>query len=402
MDEQLNQLLQGEEARQDATLNLIASENYPSREVGLALTSIAGSKYAEGYPGKRYYAGCETTIDEFERLAIELAGELFGVKYVNVQPHSGSNANLATYFAVLNPGDRVLAPALNAGGHLTHGSPASITSKLWQFEHYGVSDETGRYDMDEIGAQAKFFKPRLIIAGTSAYPALIDWSAFRAIADEVGAQLMADIAHLAGLMAAEVIPSAITHADVITTTTQKTLRGPRGGMIMTHDADLAKKIDRAVFPGLQGGPHMHTIAAKAQCLAEATQPEFKTYATQTLANAKALETALHKLKCQTWTDHTETHLLNIDTQQSFGMDGKVAEERLEAAGIIANREALPGDDSPLRPSGLRLGTPALTTRGLREAQMQKIAQLVVDVLRDGRDASSVAKDVANLTKLFPL
>lgn len=253
--------------------------------------------------------------------------------------------------------------------------------------------------MNEIEAQAKFFKPKLIIAGTSAYPSLIDWETFRRIADSVGALLMADVAHLAGLMVAGVIPSAAPHADVLTSTTQKTLRGPRGGLIMTNNATLAKKIDRAVFPGLQGGPHMHTIAAKAQCLAEATQPEFKTYAAQVLANAAALNQALLDLKCELWTDMTETHLLNINTQATFGIDGKAAEEKLEAAGIITNREALPGDDSPLRPSGIRLGTPALTTRGLREAQMTKIAGLIVDVLRDGKDISS---DVANLTKLFPL
>ncbi len=397
MDDQLNTLLQDEERRQDGSLNLIASENYPSREVGLALTSIAGSKYAEGYPGKRYYAGCKT-IDEIENLAIALTKELFGVKYANVQPHSGSNANLAAYFALIEPGARVLAQGLDSGGHLTHGSPVSITSKLWEFEHYGVGSD-GRHDFAAIEAQAKKFKPQLIIAGTSAYPRLIDWQRFRGIADSVGALLLADIAHLAGLIAARVIDSPAGIAHVMTSTTQKTLRGPRGGLIMTNDPELAKKIDRAVFPGLQGGPHEHTIAAKAQALAEATEKDFVQYAEQVLKNAQALSDAFTKLQCTLWTAGTDTHLLNINTQVSFKLDGKSAEQKLEEAGIILNRESLPGDSSPLSPSGIRLGTPALTTRGFREAQMQKIAELIVSVLKDNQD---VQADVKKLTQLFPL
>ncbi len=395
MNKDLQQLLEGEEERQDTTLNLIASENYPSREVTLALTSLAGSKYAEGYPGNRYYGGC-ATIDEIEQLAINQVQQLFGAQYANVQPHSGSNANLAVYFALLDQGDQVLAPSLDCGGHLTHGSPASVTSKLWQFEHYGVAD-TGIYDYDAIATQAKKFKPKLIIAGTSAYPRAIDWKRFAEIAKESGALLMADVAHLSGLIAGGVFDSPVDLADVVTMTTQKTLRGPRGGIILTNDAELAKKIGQAVFPGLQGGPHENVIAAKAQALIEASTPEFKTYASQIITNARVLADALLDADVTLWTKGTDTHLLNIDTKKSFDMDGKAAEQKLEAAGIVTNRETLPGDSSPLKPSGIRLGTPALTTRGMREAQMQKIAELIVMVLRDDE---SVTLEVRNLCQLF--
>ena len=393
MKKTINEIISSEDQRQNETINLIASENYPSHATREILSSLLGAKYAEGYPGKRYYAGCKN-VDEAEVLAINLAKKVFGCQFANVQPHSGSNANLAVYFALLEHGDKVLAPRLDCGGHLTHGSPASQTSRLWQFEHYGV-DENGVLDYDAISAQAKKFQPKLIIAGTSAYPLAIDFKKFREIADEVGAVLLADIAHLAGLVVGGEHPSPFPYAHIVTTTTQKTLRGPRGGIIMTNDAELAKKIDRTVFPRLQGGPHMHTILAKAQCLAEADTPEFKKYISQVRKNADALHFELKKLGCTMWTDKTETHMTTVNTIKSFGLTGVMAEKKLEEAGIIVNREAVPYDtEKPTETSGIRLGTPAMTSRGMLENDMQKVAKMIVDVLKNEMDVSSGVKTLA--------
>lgn len=391
-------LIKREEKRQNETINLIASENYPSHKIRSLLSSILSSKYAEGYPEKRYYAGCNV-IDEIENLTIDLAKKVFKTKYANVQPHSGSNANLASYHALLTPGQKILAPRLDCGGHLTHGSPASITSKIWQFQHYGV-DKDGLFDYEEIRKQAKKFKPDLIIAGTSAYPLSIDWKKFRQIADEVGAYLLADIAHLSGLIIGGAHKNPSPFAHIITTTTQKTLRGPRGGLILSNDPEIAKKIDKAIFPKLQGGPHMQTIITKAECLDEASTKEFKKYISQVIKNSKTLHKELIKLGCTMWSKETETHLTNLNTMESFGLTGKDAEKILEKNGIIVNREAMPFDKKPpTETSGIRLGTPAMTSRKMKEKDMQKIAQIVVSILKDNKD---LKKEVKTLARKFPI
>lgn len=390
-------LIKKEEKRQNETINLIASENYPNKKVRDHLSSILSAKYAEGYPKKRYYAGCDV-IDEIENLTIDLAKKVFKTKYANVQPHSGSNANLAAYHALLVPGQKILAPRLDCGGHLTHGSPASITSKLWQFEHYGV-DKDGLFDYEEIKRQAKKFKPNLIIAGTSAYPLSLDWKKFRSIADEVGAYLLADIAHLSGLIAGGKHKNPSLFAHIITTTTQKTLRGPRGGLILSNDPEIAKKIDKTIFPKLQGGPHMQTIAAKAECLDEASKKEFKTYISQVIKNSKTLHSELLKLGCTMWSKNTDTHLTNLNTVKSFNMTGKEAEEKLEKNGIIVNREAMPYDEKPpTETSGIRLGTAAMTSRNMKEKDMQKIAQMIVSILKDNKN---LKEEVTKMSKKFP-
>lgn len=391
-------LIKKEEKRQNETINLIASENYPSQKIRSLLSSILSSKYAEGYPEKRYYAGC-SVVDEIENLTIDLAKKVFKTKYANVQPHSGSNANLASYHALLTPGQKILAPRLDCGGHLTHGSPASITSKIWQFQHYGV-DKDGLFDYEEIRKQAKKFKPNLIITGTSAYPLSLDWKKFRQIADEVGAYLLADIAHLSGLIIGGAHKNPSPFAHIITTTTQKTLRGPRGGLILSNDLEIAKKIDKAIFPKLQGGPHMQTIIAKAECLNEASTEEFKKYISQIIKNSKTLHKELIKLGCTMWSKDTETHLTNLNTIESFGLTGKDAEKILEKNGIIVNREAMPFDKKPpTETSGIRLGTPAMTSRKMKEKDMQKIAQMVVSILRNNKD---LKKEIKTLAKKFPI
>jgi len=390
----IDSILKKETLRQNNTLNLIASENYPSKEVRILYSSVLTSKYAEGYPNKRYYAGCKN-VDEAENLAIDLAKKVFRVKFANVQPHSGSNANLAAYFTLLDPGEKILAPRLDCGGHLTHGSPASITSKLWQFEHYGVNKK-GIFDYDEILKQAKKFKPKLIIAGTSAYPLSIDWKKFREIADKVGAYLLADIAHLSGLIVGLKHKNPNLFADVITTTTQKTLRGPRGGIIMTNNSDLAKQIDKTVFPKIQGGPHMHTILAKAQALEEANSKEFKKYISQVIKNSKTLHNELIKLGCKMWSTKTETHLTNINTKETFDITGKEAEIKLEEMGIIVNREAMPYDNAPpTETSGIRIGSPAMTTRGMKEKEMKTIAKMIFDILKYNKNTQKEVKILAN-------
>lgn len=398
MKKDIKTIIVSEEKRQNETINLIASENYPSKKVREIYSSIFSSKYAEGYPGKRYYAGCKN-VDEAEMLGIELAKKVFKVKFANVQPHSGSNANLAAYFALLEPGDKILAPRLDCGGHLTHGSPASITSKLWRFEHYGVN-ESGIFDYENILKLTKKFKPKLIIAGTSAYPLCIDWKKFREIADSVGAYLLTDIAHLSGLIAGGKHNNPSGFAHIITTTTQKTLRGPRGGIIMTNDPDLAKKIDKMVFPKLQGGPHMHTILAKAKSLEEADSKDFKKYISQVIRNSKTLHDELVKLGCIMWSNKTETHLTNINTVESFGISGKEAEEKLEQMGIIVNRESFPYDKMPpTETSGIRIGTPAMTTRGMKEKEMKIIAEMIFEILKNN---SKLNKEIKSLAIKFPV
>ena len=368
-----------------------------------AVGSVLTNKYAEGYPGKRYYGGCEF-VDEVETLAIERAKELFGVGHANVQPHSGANANLAVMLSLLNPGDRTLGLSLAEGGHLTHGHNVNFSGKLFEPHFYGVNLETGLLDYDHILARAKEVRPKLIIAGASAYSRFIDFARFRQIADEVGALLMADIAHPAGLVAAGLHPSPIGHAHVTTTTTHKTLRGPRGGMIMC-DEEQAKAIDRSIFPGLQGGPLMHVIAGKAVAFGEALQPEFRAYGAQVIANARAMAHELMGAGVRIVSNGTDNHLMMVDVG-SIGLSGKQAEHLLDAVGITCNKNTIPGDTRPpAQGSGIRLGTPAITSRGMGEAEARKIARLIVEVLNAPEDEVSrnrVRDDVRDLTSRFAL
>lgn len=392
-----------EEVRQRDGIELIASENFVSAGVLEAVGSVLTNKYAEGYPGKRYYGGCEF-VDEVETLAIERAKELFGVGHANVQPHSGANANLAVMLSLLNPGDRTLGLSLAEGGHLTHGHNVNFSGKLFEPHFYGVDLETGLLDYDHILARAKEVRPKLIIAGASAYSRFIDFARFRQIADEVGALLMADIAHPAGLVAAGLHPSPIGHAHVTTTTTHKTLRGPRGGMIMC-DEEQAKAIDRSIFPGLQGGPLMHVIAGKAVAFGEALQPEFRAYGAQVIANARAMADELMGAGVRIVSNGTDNHLMMVDVG-SIGLSGKQAEHLLDAVGITCNKNTIPGDTRPpAQGSGIRLGTPAITSRGMGEAEARKIARLIVDVLNAPEDEVSrnrVRDDVRDLTSRFAL
>ncbi len=382
---------------------MIASENFVSAGVLEAVGSVLTNKYAEGYPGKRYYGGCEF-VDEVETLAIERAKELFGVGHANVQPHSGANANLAVMLSLLNPGDRTLGLSLAEGGHLTHGHNVNFSGKLFEPHFYGVNLETGLLDYDHILARAKEVRPKLIIAGASAYSRFIDFARFRQIADEVGALLMADIAHPAGLVAAGLHPSPIGHAHVTTTTTHKTLRGPRGGMIMC-DEEQAKAIDRSIFPGLQGGPLMHVIAGKAVAFGEALQPEFRAYGAQVIANARAMADELMGAGVRIVSNGTDNHLMMVDVG-SIGLSGKQAEHLLDAVGITCNKNTIPGDTRPpAQGSGIRLGTPAITSRGMGEAEARKIARLIVEVLNAPEDEVSrnrVRDDVRDLTSRFAL
>ncbi len=392
-----------EEVRQRDGIELIASENFVSAAVLEAVGSVLTNKYAEGYPGKRYYGGCEF-VDEVETLAIERAKELFGVGHANVQPHSGANANLAVMLSLLNPGDRTLGLSLAEGGHLTHGHNVNFSGKLFEPHFYGVDLETGLLDYDHILARAKEVRPKLIIAGASAYSRFIDFARFRQIADEVGALLMADIAHPAGLVAAGLHPSPIGHAHVTTTTTHKTLRGPRGGMIMC-DEEQAKAIDRSIFPGLQGGPLMHVIAGKAVAFGEALQPEFRAYGAQVIANARAMAHELMGAGVRIVSNGTDNHLMMVDVG-SIGLSGKQAEHLLDAVGITCNKNTIPGDTRPpAQGSGIRLGTPAITSRGMGEAEARKIARLIVEVLNAPEDEVSrnrVRDDVRDLTSRFAL
>lgn len=404
-DPQLWGAIEAENRRQEDHIELIASENYVSPCVLQAQGSALTNKYAEGYPGKRYYGGCEY-VDEAETLAIERAKQLFAADYVNVQPHSGSQANAAAMMALINPGDLVLGLALPHGGHLTHGSSVNFSGKVYRSVHYGLNPETGLIDYDALEALAKEHRPQLIIAGFSAYSRHLDWAKFRAIADEVGAYLMADIAHVAGLIAVGLSPSPISYADVVTTTTHKTLRGPRGGMILAKANEaLEKKLNSALFPGTQGGPLMHVIAAKAVAFLEALQPSFKIYQQQVLDNAKIMAKVMQERGYRIVSGGTDNHLMLVDLIDK-PMTGKEADAALGHANITVNKNAVPNDPrSPFVTSGIRLGTPAITTRGLKESDVSRLSHWIADVLdhyQDEKEIERVRQLVLQLCRDFPV
>ena len=402
VDEELYDSMVEELRRQQHNLELIASENIVSPAVMAAAGSFYTNKYAEGYPRKRYYGGCQF-VDRAEELAIERAKELFGVKYANVQAHSGSNANFAVYYAVLKPGDTVLGMSLSEGGHLTHGSPVNLSGKLFKFVSYGLNPETGRIDYDDVRNKALEYKPKLIVAGASAYARTIEFDKFRAIADEVGAYFMVDIAHIAGLVAAGLHPSPVPYADFVTSTTHKTLRGPRGGLIMTNDEELAKLIDKTIFPGSQGGPLMHIIAAKAVAFKEALSPEFKEYQKQVVKNAKALADTLLEEGVNLVSGGTDNHLMLLNLVGT-GVTGKQLEKWLDEAHITVNKNAVPNDpEKPFVTSGVRIGTPAVTTRGMKEDDMKVVGRCIADIIRNGEDAiPRVTEQVLALCAAHPL
>ena len=405
-DPKIFELIQLEKQRQESTLELIASENHVSPAVMEAAGSVLTNKYAEGYPGARYYGGCGY-YDEIETLAIDRAKQLFGCNFANVQPHSGANANLAAFMTMMKPGEQFLSINLASGGHLTHGMKLNTSAIFYKVGHYELDPKTEQIDFNSVRSQAKELKPKAILCGYSAYSRLIDFAQFRKIADEVGALLMADIAHIAGLVAAGVHPSPFPHAHIATTTTHKTLRGPRGGLILTNDEELAKSINRSVFPGSQGGPLMHIIAAKAVAFAEDLKPDFKTYCAQIVKNAKALAAALQQRGYRLVSGGTDNHLMLIDLRpRSADLTGIDAARILESAGIIANHNAIPNDPRPPRvTSGLRLGTPALTTRGLKEADIVIVADFLDRALLAREDPSALSKirgQVAEFCKQFPM
>ncbi|MDU7707868.1 MAG: serine hydroxymethyltransferase [Clostridium sp.] len=400
-DVEIAEAIQAEMDRQNSHIELIASENWVSKAVMAAMGSPLTNKYAEGYPGKRYYGGCQC-VDVVENLARERAKELFQCEYANVQPHSGAQANMAAMFAMVEPGDKVMGMNLDHGGHLTHGSPVNLSGKYFDFSAYGVNDN-GVIDYDKVLEIAKENKPKLIIAGASAYARTIDFKRFREIADEVGAYLMVDMAHIAGLVAAGIHPSPIPYAHVTTTTTHKTLRGPRGGMILCSE-EMNKKFNfnKAVFPGIQGGPLMHVIAAKAVCFKEALQPEFKTYQEQVVKNAKALCKGLQERGVKIVSGATDNHLMLVDLTEN-NLSGKELEKRLDEAHVTCNKNTIPNDPrSPFVTSGVRLGTPAVTTRGMVEEDMAKIAESIAMVLDDEANVEKAQGMVAELTKKYPL
>ncbi|MBQ3065271.1 MAG: serine hydroxymethyltransferase [Clostridia bacterium] len=400
-DAEIAAAVEAEYHRQRDGIELIASENVVSEAVLLAAGTILTNKYAEGYPGRRYYGGCER-VDVVENIAIERAKELFGAKFANVQPHSGSQANTAVYVALLQPGDTVLGMSLACGGHLTHGSPVNLSGKYYNFVSYGLNDE-GYIDYEALESLAKEHQPKLIVAGASAYPRTIDFPRLREIADAVGAYLMVDIAHIAGLVAAGVHPSPVPYADVVTTTTHKTLRGPRGGLILSNDEEIAKKIDKAIFPGIQGGPLLHIIAAKAVCFGEALKPSFKEYQKQVVLNSKAFAAALKEEGFDLVSDGTDNHLALIDLRP-MNVTGKEMETRLDSVHITVNKNAIPNDpQKPSLTSGIRVGTPAVTTRGLKEEDMRHVAHLMGLTARDYEaNADYVRAEVAKLCEKYPL
>jgi glycine hydroxymethyltransferase len=403
VDPEVAEAVEREEVRQEETLELIASENFASRAVMEAAGSVMTNKYAEGYPAKRWYQGCRN-MDRAEALAIERAKELFKAEHVNVQPHSGSQANMAVYFAMLQPGDTILAMNLAHGGHLTHGNPVNFSGRFFKIVSYGVRRDTECIDYDEMEKLALEHKPKLILAGGSAYPRAIDFERLRAIADEVGAYAIADMAHFAGLVVAGIHPDPVPHCQFITTTTHKTLRGPRGGVILCKE-EFAKEIDSQVFPGIQGGPLMHIIAAKAVCFKEAMSDGFREYQVQTVANAKRLAKRLQEKGIRVVSGGTDTHLLLVDLTP-LGLTGKDAAKRLEDTNIVANKNLIPFDTkSPFLASGLRFGTPAVTTRGMREDDITVLADLIVDVLRHMDDDAVIERTraaVKELCRRFPL
>ncbi|MBV9874541.1 MAG: serine hydroxymethyltransferase [Verrucomicrobia bacterium] len=403
VDPEIFHAIEAERIRQFENIELIASENFTSRAVMEAQGSVLTNKYAEGYPGKRWYGGCEN-VDTAELLAIARAKQLFGAEHVNVQAHSGSQANMAVYFSVLNPGDRILTMDLSHGGHLTHGNKANFSGRFYSVVHYGVDRETERIDYDNLARQAEEHKPRMITAGASAYPRIIDFQKMREIADAVGAYLFVDIAHIAGLVAAGVHPTPVGIADFVTTTTHKSLRGPRGGIIMCKP-DHAKAIDSVMFPGVQGGPLMHVIAAKAVCFHEALQPGFKEYQVQITNNAKALAASLHMKGYRLVSGGTDNHLMLVDLRPK-GLNGRQAQETLDLAGITVNKNSIPFDtESVVKGGGIRVGTPAVTTRGMKEEEMMEIADLMDEALNSKGDATlldKVRQQVRALTSKYPL
>ena len=405
MDKILEDALKKERERQENNIELIASENYVSNEILKLQGSILTNKYAEGYSGKRYYGGCEN-IDIFETQAIEYAKKLFKCDYANVQPHSGSSANMAVYRSLLNHGDKVMGMNLSNGGHLTHGHKLSFSGKDYEIVDYDVDPETEMIDYEELERKVLKEKPKMVIAGASAYSRIIDFKKFREICDKVGAYLMVDMAHIAGLVAAGLHPSPIPYAHVVTTTTHKTLRGPRGGLILTNDEELAKKIDKTVFPGIQGGPLMHVIGAKAECFYEALQPEFKTYQEQVLKNIKALSKTLEEEGFKIVSGGTDNHLILVDVKFGCGLTGKEAEQLLDKIHITTNKNTIPGDtEKPMVTSGIRLGSPAMTTRGFMEDDFIEVGHIIAEALKNPTNSKvleQLSKRVLNLTSKYPL
>ena len=408
-DPELHRTIAGETRRLQNQVELIASENVVSRAVLEAIGSVMTNKYAEGYPGRRYYGGCEF-VDVAEELARERAMKLFGCAYANVQPHAGAQANLGVFFALLQPGDTVLGMSLAAGGHLSHGAPPNLSGKWFKAVQYGVRRDNHLIDFDEVEKLAREHRPKLIVAGGSAYPRIIDFARFRRIADEVGAYLMVDMAHFAGLVAGGVHPNPVPHADVVTTTTHKTLRGPRGGMILADDAEMGKKINSGIFPGIQGGPLMHVIAAKAVGFGEALRPEFKHYAARVVANAKVLAAALAAGGLDIVSGGTDTHLMLVDLRPK-GLTGREAEATLERAGITCNKNGIPFDpEKPAISSGIRLGSPATTTRGFGTAEFEALAGLIIEVIEgfaagngdNTKTETNVREKIGEMCRKFPV
>lgn len=405
MDKKIEKALKNERRRQEENIELIASENYVSNDVLRLQGSIFTNKYAEGYPGKRYYGGCEN-IDDGETLAIEYAKKLFGAKFANVQPHCGSSANMAVYKALLNIGDKVMGMSLDNGGHLTHGYKLSFSGMDYEIVSYDVDHDTGLLNYDEIEKLVLKEKPKMIIAGASAYSRIIDFKRFREIADKVGAYLMVDMAHIAGLVATGLHPSPVPYAHVVTTTTHKTLRGPRGGLILTNDEEIAKKINRVVFPGIQGGPLEHVILAKAQCFYEALQPSYKKYMKQVVKNIKAMAKALEEEGFSIVSGGTDNHLILVDVKSSCGITGKDAQNLLDSIHITTNKNTIPNEtESAMVASGLRLGSPAMTSRGLKEEDFIEIAKIIAKALKNKDNKKilkELSKEVLEITKKYPL
>lgn len=404
-DREIYDAIEAERKRQNEGIELIASENFVSKSVLEAAGSVMTNKYAEGYPDKRYYGGCEC-VDIVEKIAIERAKEIFDVKYVNVQPHSGSQANMGVYKALLNLGDVILGMRLDHGGHLTHGKNVNFSGKDYTVYSYSVRKEDEYIDYDEVEKIAMEVKPKLIVAGASAYPRVINFKKFREIADKAGAYLMVDMAHIAGLVAAGEHPSPIPYAHVVTTTTHKTLRGPRGGVIMTNDEEIAKKIDKAIFPGIQGGPLMHIIAAKAVAFKQALSPEFKEYQHQIVKNAKALAEVLEKGGLRLVSGGTDNHMILVDLKSSKDLTGQAVEKALDKAGITVNKNGIPYDtEKPMVTSGIRIGTPAVTTRGMKEKEMEEIGNFILETIEninDDKKLSEIKERVKELCLRFPL
>lgn len=405
MDPKIKEALDKERKREQDNIELIASENFVSKSILELQGSIFTNKYAEGYPNKRYYGGC-VNVDTIETLAIEYAKKLFHAEYANVQPHSGSQANMAVYRALLEPGDKVMGMNLSHGGHLTHGNPVNFSGHDYEFIPYNLNPETEELDYEEIRRIALEERPQMIVAGASAYSRAIDFAKFRDIAHEVGAYLFVDMAHIAGLVAAGLHQNPVLYADVVSSTTHKTLRGPRGGLILTNNEDIIKKINKTIFPGIQGGPLMHVIAAKAECFYEALQPEFKTYQEQVIKNAKVLAKTLEEEGFKIISGGTDNHLMLVDVKSTLGITGKCAEETLDKINITVNKNTIPSEtESPTKASGIRLGSPAMTTRGLKEKEFVSIGHIIARALRNKDDETilkELQKEVLTITKKYPI